>query len=160
MAYAKYWSDPAKGWPAANCFKWKLYVVQAAFWSDCIASCLIFATKKQRSVFCRESWTIPPHFSFFSAWKWPLILLYLPELDNKHIAYSAFYVCLVCFSFCFVQAGENVHFWRKLLWMTPRREFHCCTWKRCIPFVSAMPAQVGHKLSGKGCSHHKATITY
>lgn len=47
VACAKYWSDPGKGWPVAGCSKWKLYVVQTAFWSGCIASCLIYECKNR-----------------------------------------------------------------------------------------------------------------
>lgn len=112
VACAKYRSETGKGWPAAGCSKWKLYVVRAALWSGCIASCLI---GKQRSAFHGESWTVPFCSSFLC------FVLNSSGQDYKCVAYSEF----------FVQVEKNINFWRLNFSDTcctgcfTHRYFHC-----------------------------------
>lgn len=64
VACAKYWSDPGKGWPAAGCSKWKLYVVETVLWSGCITSCLVCELKIRDLPSSGKAKTVPLCSSF------------------------------------------------------------------------------------------------
>ena len=146
VACAKYWSDPGKGWPAAGCTKWKLYVAQTALWSGCIASCMIceYENRDLASVGKTEPCRSASFLRFvlnsslrtcsLTSCRRTDALLIPPFLCKWRKTCISDTHCARCF--------------------TLRYDHHAEPWS--IPFLHAMPTEVEQRLRGEGLpmSHH------
>lgn len=147
VACAKYRSETGKGWPAAGCSKWKLYVVRAALWSGCIASCLI---GKQRSAFRGESWTVPFCSSF---------LCFVLNSSRCTCSLTSCKITNVLLILSFLYKWRKTSIfedWISLIYVvqgaSPTDIFTVLSCVISLFLFCAIPAQVEHRLSAEGLS--------
>lgn len=152
MAYAKYRSNSEKGWPAASYFKWKLYVVQAAFWSDCISFCLISVLKNR--YLSSSGKAEPSHPAPLSPHSLNSSLFTCSHTSywimNISLSLLFFFVC-VC-----VKAEKNMHFWRQSFSDSHDtgcfiHRYHHCAELQHAPFLVQCLLRWSMGMVGKGC---------